>query len=302
MTGGTDRAGLETMTSKLPNLVIAGVAKCGTTSLFHHLAQHEQICPSDVKETDYFAPLRFPDGQLGPIDEYARHFDHWRDERYRMEASPSYCYGGRPVVNAVRDLLGRPRILISLRDPVRRFWSAYTFLQSMGRLHPTLTPDEYLDRCLAEQTEHTPLSVGRYVEWLPWWLEEFGPDLKIVFAEQLFATPGEVVTDILSWLGLEGTLTLDPEAHNPTSRPRSWLVARSAYQAKQITDRVLAKAPRARATLRSLYRRVNTQKTDQGIPDHLRARLAEHYAAPTAELGALFSVHGVTDPPAWLRK
>ena len=44
---------------RLPNLVIAGVPKAGTTSLFNYLAQHPDICPSDVKETRYFEPLRY---------------------------------------------------------------------------------------------------------------------------------------------------------------------------------------------------------------------------------------------------
>ncbi len=45
--------------ARVPNLVIVGVVKSGTTSLFNYLSQHPDICPSDVKETRYFDPLRF---------------------------------------------------------------------------------------------------------------------------------------------------------------------------------------------------------------------------------------------------
>jgi hypothetical protein len=43
---------------KLPNLIIAGAQKAGTSSLFWYLAQHPQICASDRKELRYFTPRR----------------------------------------------------------------------------------------------------------------------------------------------------------------------------------------------------------------------------------------------------
>ncbi len=59
---------------RLPNLIIAGVGKAGTTSLFWYLSQHPGICASDVKEIQYFTPLSEGDGVLPPLSEYARHF------------------------------------------------------------------------------------------------------------------------------------------------------------------------------------------------------------------------------------
>src|ERR1700728_3618911 len=38
----------------LPNLIVIGAAKCGTTSLHHYLSQHPQICMSHKKELDFF--------------------------------------------------------------------------------------------------------------------------------------------------------------------------------------------------------------------------------------------------------
>ena len=69
---------------------------------------------------------------MPPIEEYAQHFAHWSGERYALEATPTYSYGGRPVIQAIRSVLGRPKIVISLRDPADRLWSAYTFQRSVG--------------------------------------------------------------------------------------------------------------------------------------------------------------------------
>ena len=40
-----------------PNFIISGVARCGTTSLFHYLNQHPEIGMSNVKEPKYFSSL-----------------------------------------------------------------------------------------------------------------------------------------------------------------------------------------------------------------------------------------------------
>jgi hypothetical protein len=104
----------------LPNLVIVGVGKARTTSLFEYLGQHPDICPSAVKETDHFSPLRFAGGVLPPIESYLRHFRHCAGSRWVLEATPAYCYGGQPVIDAMREVLGRPRVVIILREPAER--------------------------------------------------------------------------------------------------------------------------------------------------------------------------------------
>ena len=81
---------------RIADLVIAGVPKAATGSLFAYLAQHHDVCASDLKETGYFNhynPQRHS-GPVPPIEEYARHFAHSAGERYALEATPTYSYGG----------------------------------------------------------------------------------------------------------------------------------------------------------------------------------------------------------------
>lgn len=290
------------MIDGLPNLVIAGVAKGGTTSLFHYLAQHDEICASDVKELDYFTPLRDGNGTLAPESEYARHFAHCSGQRYRMEASPSYCYGGERVIEAMRATLGSPKVIISLRDPVQRLWSAYTFLQSMGRVSSSLTCDEYVDQCIAREGDRqTPLSVGRYAEWLPAWIGEFGEDLHVLFAEVIFDSPMTALEEILSWLDLEPDTAFDTAARNPTVEPRSQFFARAAYSVKRATDRAFASYPRLRDGLRRAYQAVNAGDGRRTMPDTTRARLEAYYAPSIRDLNGLLAGIGVAGThPDWL--
>ena len=82
---------------RLPNLIIVGLGKAGTTSLFWYLSQHSDVCASTVKEPGYFLPAA--EGlELPPIGQYASYFKECGRERYRMEASPQYFHGARPVM------------------------------------------------------------------------------------------------------------------------------------------------------------------------------------------------------------
>src|SRR4051812_35809281 len=73
-------------TGRFPNLLIAGVSRAGTTSMFHYLGQHSEICTSDVKELRYFTPLRYGE-PLAPVDTYTGHFQGCLGRRYALEAT-----------------------------------------------------------------------------------------------------------------------------------------------------------------------------------------------------------------------
>ncbi|MGH8900724.1 MAG: sulfotransferase domain-containing protein [Egibacteraceae bacterium] len=297
--------------SELPNLVIAGVEKAGTTSLFFYLSQHPEICASHVKEINYFFPRGCMNGELEPIAEYAKQYAHHRGEPYRLEASPSYWYGGTPVILAMRQTLDRPRILVSLREPVSRFWSAYTFLKSMARLDKALTVDEYIAECQGierqqegppERTHHTPLSIGLYHEYLLPWLGAFGQDLKVVFAESLFAQPRAVVSDLCGWLAIDGAAAdrLDYQARNETIRPRSYALAKVADLAKERLNKRLWQSTTARRVLRDAYRAVNSGGQTETLEPQVRERLEAFYSQSNALLAAELTSRGYTKLPAWL--
>lgn len=114
----------------LPNLIIGGVHKAATSSLFWYPSQHPEVCPADLKELSPFTRA----GQGPPHDKYAYHFRHCGSQSYRLEASPEYFYGGSSLVARLATTLPDLRVVISLRDPVDGFLSWYRFNKSRGRL------------------------------------------------------------------------------------------------------------------------------------------------------------------------
>lgn len=294
----------------LPNLVIAGVGKSGTTSLFWYLSQHPEICASQLKEVDYFSPLRHGERPVS-LKTYAGYFSHWTREPYRMEASPSYFYGGEAVIREMYSVLDRPRVLISLRDPVARLWSAYSFLKSMGRLDKDLDFETYVDHCQrqlaarsdsSEPDRHTPLSVGFYNDFLQPWFKYFGRDVRIVFAEDLFSRPLTVVTGLCQWLDIDDTVgdSIDYRVHNETVRPKSHQIARWAYEARAFSDQLFRRSPATRTALRRIYAAINGRGTAEGLDPQMRHRLQELYRESNAATARTLFLRGYRDLPAWL--
>lgn len=114
---------------RLPELLIIGAQKCGTTALHDALSQHPDVHPASdpvtgqvVKEVHFFS-LNYNKG----IDWYASHFqpDHpLSSPGVCLDASPSYlCH--KVVAPRLGNVVGKSKLIISLRDPVRRAMSQY---------------------------------------------------------------------------------------------------------------------------------------------------------------------------------
>jgi len=293
----------------LPNLVIAGVAKCGTTSLFALLGQHPEIMPSDVKELKYFYPLADGASDLPPLSTYADHFRGWAGQRYRLEASPRYAWSGLRVIEALHTTLPNPHVIISLRDPVKRFWSAYRYLQSRGRLPRDLSCAGYLELCerwvadpASSPVRGSALTVGMYADYLPAWFEAFGDRLRIVFAERLAADAAAEVAALCRRLDLDetGVAALDVTRRNTTIEARSRLVARGVEALRPLTRQVFRARPEVRETLRRFYGQVNGAPRTDTLDPAVAARLRELYANSNANLANLLTRRGYQQLPEWL--
>jgi hypothetical protein len=111
-------------TGALPNLLIIGAAKCGTTSLHRYLDQHPDISMAggdglSAKELRFFTDPDWRD----ELDRYARHFS--AEVAVRGEATPAYTFYPlhRGVPERIRALVPEARLIYLVRDPVERIAS-----------------------------------------------------------------------------------------------------------------------------------------------------------------------------------
>jgi hypothetical protein len=305
MTDATD------MDGSLPNLIIAGVGKAGTTSLFWYLSQHPDICASKVKEIQFFTALTEGDGVLPPLEEYAKHFRQCEGERYRLEASPQYFHGGTPIVEAVRSTLDHPRMIVMFRDPIDRLWSTFRFMKSrLADLPEGMTFEGYVAECRRVREGREPFSAanrlywtiqgGFYGEYLAPWVDGFGDDLRVVFFEQLAASPEQVTRDTCGWLGLDEAATADItySVENRTIQYRSKLMQKAALAANK--EGRLGNHRRLKEPLRKLYYALNRKPEQERMSPAIRRELEELFGPGNAQLAAQLRRLGYEDLPAWL--
>lgn len=135
--------------AQLPNLIIIGGLKCGTTSIHHYLGLHPEIQMSKPKELNFF--VEELNWDLG-LDWYASRFD----DRFavRGESSPHYTNLPRfeGVAQRIKQHCPDARLLYMVRDPIKRILSHWVHATGAGyetrELEPTLSaPDSsYVQR------------------------------------------------------------------------------------------------------------------------------------------------------------
>lgn len=299
------------MSGGLPNLINAGVTKAGTTSLFGYLGQHPDICIADEKDLNHFSPWRFGATPTESLADYAAHFAHCSGQRYRLDASPDYFTGGEPLVRALDAALPDARVVIVLRDPVKRLWSSYTYKKARGALPDETTFREVFEADLAarlsgfdrtrEGEHHRTLSTGFYLEHLQPWVDQLGERCRVVFLEQLAADPAGRMREVFSWLDIDTAVAdrLDYDTRNPTIHPRSRGVQRLAHAVNTRADAIFRRLPRLESALRGVYSRVNAGDLGETFDREDRQRVAELYADATRELGAYLRERGYHDLPGW---
>ena len=118
----------------LPNLIIIGAPKCGTTSLFNYLGQHNDIYLSKIKEPHFLVNKKIGRKRLKSLitslKDYHNLFDSEDIYKYKLEASALYLfYADEFVKNAKKFLEKDVKIIVCLRNPVERSYSAYNHLK-----------------------------------------------------------------------------------------------------------------------------------------------------------------------------
>lgn len=299
-------------TPRLPNLVIVGVSKAGTTSLFNYLGQHPDICASDVKELRYLIPLRYGEA-LEPVDTYAAHFQHCNQQAYAMEATAGYFYGGDALARGLRETCPEARALVSLREPEARCWSFFQFVKAQTRIPKDMTFDTYLDRCEGlrqagvddtyENKAFMGLTGGCYAEWLDAWVGEFGEQFRVVFFDDVAEDPRSSVKGICEWLAIDSDVVDEFQflVENKTEQYRNKVLQRAAITVNRRAESFFRRHETTKRTLRRYYYGVNRGSSGAKMSPAQRARLTDFYRPYNKRLAEQLSAVGLSLPASWSR-
>jgi Sulfotransferase domain len=225
----------------LPDFVVIGAQKSGTTSLYRYLAAHPGIVGADTKEVHYF-DVNYRRG----VDWYRSNFPPRRRlERLTSrlgrqgltgEATPYYLFHPH-VPQRMHALLPDAKLIVLLRDPVDRAISHHNhecqdgyetlpFAEAIEieahRLpqSPDLLAADDAAPAVFSHRHHSYLSRGRYAEQLEAWFALYPRDRFLIMESgELFDDPPAAVARTLSFLGLPPHELASYE--NVTSRPKS---------------------------------------------------------------------------------
>jgi hypothetical protein len=292
------------------DVLIAGVNKAGTTSLFVSLSEHPRVAPSAVKETRFFLPARYGK-PIPPADVYDSYFTVTPQTQVRLEATPSHFYGGAPLARAIDQTLPDARIVVVLREPVARTISFFQYQKTRLRIPSDQTIEEYLahaatltDADFQDPANERYFAVegSRYADFLPGWLEVFGSErLRIIDFDDMTRDTGKVLRDAATWMGID-PLLLPADALSSENRTMAYKSRRMQKVALGVNDRferVFRRYPGVKRRMRGVYFKLNGQSPGSRIDDEVRDELAARFRGPNQVLadqlrGAGFSL------PAWV--
>ena len=207
-----------------PDFLIIGAQKGGTSSLFYYLKFHPQVVRPIKKEIHYFN-LFYDKG----IKWYLAHFPLTSEGKITGEASPDYLY--HPLsAQRVKALNPQMKIIVLMRNPIKRAYSAYQMNKRMGIDHRETFedavnyemshPDKKSDEYTYDQHNFFYFERGKYAEQLETWSDHFDSDqIHVVDSASFFKQTNDELIKIYDFLGIERVLPDNLKAMNVGKYP-----------------------------------------------------------------------------------
>ena len=271
----------------LPNFIIIGAAKAGTTALYWYFAEHPDVFMSPVKETFYFAygvdaagNLLYgdPDVHQFPVKTRSEYEALFADAGRAVaigEASPIYLECPQ-AAGRIRETIPDARLICSLRHPVERAYSDYLmYLRQRGRrLDPArdLTPTAAWAR-----PDSRWMQIGRYHDQLLRYYDLFPRDqLHVLLSGDIRRDAVGTVQGLYRFVGVDPAFVPDfATPHNVGGVPASGLVER-VFTSRSIRMALEPWMPRRAANwFRRL--RARTMRQAPSLPPALKAELTSHF-------------------------
>ncbi len=290
------------MEIKLPNFVVIGAPKSGTTSLYFYLQQHPEIYLPKKKELHYFSYSKLIKQANGPgdsntisglcssKDEYEAHFLNVKNEHAICDVSPSYLAAG--VHAQIKHELGNVRIVVMLRNPIEKAFSQYMHLIRDQR--ETLS---FYDALLAEEDRRAAgwsdmwhyAHSSLYSERLDDFFSCFGRDnVHVIVFDDFANDANNEMHRLFNFLGIDSSVSINAdEVHNRSGVSKvkwlSILLSRESLIKKYVRQIV---PTGIRQKMRKKIFEMNT-KQKPSIDDQSKAYLTDYFSNEIRKLEGL---------------
>ena len=293
-------------------LLIGGTNKAGTTSVFRYLADHPQVCAADVKETGFFLE-KATTGEAESRARYDAYFDGRRPAQIlRVEASTGYLANAMICAPRIRFVLGCPKLMFILRNPVDRLWSYYNFQIGQLELEENLSFETFIELSLSVDLaaenrypaiaprHFQALRFGNYADNLRIFFDEFGrQNVLVTLFDDLQSDARAFMQRVARFASVDPAFYDEYRFHtsNKTFSSRiRWLHA-AAVTTNRHFESFLNRHGGIKRHLVRVYKAANMRRGEQPLmTPAARERLVEYYAEDLAKLENLL---GDPLPAGW---
>lgn len=212
----------------LPTFFLVGAPKAGTSSLFANLSVHPEVFVSPVKEPHYFTAISdgWPEWGVQTLDAYTTLFEGGEAYSVRGEGSTWYLYSPSAAI-AIHDAVPNAKIVISLRNPIERAYSAWAYNLSNG-----WETESVFEVALAKEDERVQapgfwdrhyVRAGLYAEQVQRYLDTFGESrVHVVLFEDFVVDADSAMRSLYKFLEIDPNISLHKadRVRNPTVFPK----------------------------------------------------------------------------------
>lgn len=266
----------------LPDFLVIGAYKSGTSSLQQYLRAHPEIFVPEFKEPRFFAfdgdagsaaadnPMY--QGAIVDLAAYEALFDPAGNAKAVGEVSPEYLKHG-PSAERIKARIPEAKLIAVLRNPVTRAFSDYLMYRRDGRETETdfqAALDAQPTRLAAGEATGQYLVTGNYADQLEVYYDQFDrSQIKVVLQDDLVTDRDGTMAELYAFLGVDPTVSVAPEPNLNQSGVFTDPVSRSLYA--------------ARRRLAPLARNIVPGSVKQKIDQRFEARLTKPELDPAAE-------------------
>lgn len=217
----------------LPNLLIIGAAKSGTTALHEYLAQHPDIFMSTPKEPRFFYVWENPQqmeiheregrsehNYYHTIERYSKLFEKGKECAIRGESSTAYL-ANPDCAARIKKLVPHAKLIAVLRNPVERAFSNYLMYkkwQIEKKEFAAVINEEIQTGRTSYQQPMRYLFLGKYVESLKTYYGLFPAEhIRVYLYDDFETEPVNMLKDIFQFLGVDDSFVPDMKRRHNVS-------------------------------------------------------------------------------------
>lgn len=216
--------------TKLPDFIIVGAAKSGTTSLYNYLNQHPQVCMSSMKEARYLAYFGNEQNYKGygkngnrimqsydssmpkSMRDYLNLFSKEKANQIKGDCSPAYLYLPQ-TAEKISELIPNVKIIMILRNPIERAYSSYLHMRRENAEIKSFIQALREEKKRIQDNAGLPwryVDMGKYNEQISRYKSYFkSENIKIVLYDDLKNNPQQFIKDIYRFLSIDSEFKPD---------------------------------------------------------------------------------------------